>query len=276
MLGQAQRIFELKNSLVEPKNPSRSTPIISFTSGKGGTGKSFLCLNVAYQLAQLGKKVLVVDFDLNFSNVHVMLNIIPEKTLFEFFSSECLLNELIYKYDKKLEFIFGFSGFEPRRVTDNSIQYFWNQLNLIASEYDFVFIDVSSGANEDTLEILSQSDYCIVVANPEPTATMDAYAIIKLLNSSEGKNNIKIVINKYFSQEDAEIAFENLEKAVSHFLKQEISLLGSVSFDPEIVKSIMTQEIFLSHHLNTQSANQIQLIAQGLLNIRQVANNNQR
>ena len=105
MIGQAKRIFELKKIIgeLEPANKSDSnTPIISFTSGKGGTGKTFLCLNIAYRLAMMRKKILVIDFDLNFSNIHIMLNIVPEKTLYEVLSSEYLLEELIYKFDSHL------------------------------------------------------------------------------------------------------------------------------------------------------------------------------
>ena len=276
MIGQAKRIEELKKSLDDfdlKFVPQSNTPIISFTSGKGGTGKSFLCINIAYKLSQLGKKVLVVDFDLNFSNLHIMLNIIPSKTLFQFFSSESLLEELVYEYSQMLHFIFGFSGFESKRITNNSISDFWNKLNSIMGNYDYVLIDTSSGGNDETLKVLSLTDCNIVIANPEPTATLDAYAIIKLTSISK-MNNIKIVINKYFKKEDAEKSFENLSKAVNHFLHKNISLLGSIPFDREISDSVMNQELYLKNHPSNDTSNKINLVITEILKIKQLANNN--
>jgi len=278
MIGQAKRILELKKTLDNTEQDitsESSTPVITFTSGKGGTGKSFLCLNIAYKLSQLGKKVLVVDFDLNFSNLHIMLNIIPDKTLYQFFTSECVLEELVYGYNKTLDFIFGFSGFESKNITDNNISSFCNKLKKIADNYDYVLIDTSSGGNDDTLKILSFADYNVIVANPEPTATLDAYAIIKLSSISK-HDSIKVVMNKFFKKEDAEKSFENLLKAVNHFLKKDISLLGTIPFDKGITDSVMNQELYLKNHVSSNTTNQINLIIKEFLNIKQLANNNHK
>ena len=277
MVGQTKRLIELNKALENSNNlliQNSNTPIISFTSGKGGTGKTFLCLNIAYQLARLQKKVLVVDFDINFSNVHIMLNTIPSETLYDFFTSKCLLDELIFKYNENLHFIFGYSGCEQKNIDCNRIRYFWNQLISISKNYDLVLIDTSSGANVNILEILTLSDYNIVVANPEPTATLDAYAIIKLIDNSKKENFIKIIINKYHKKDDALFAFGNLTKALEHFLKKKVSLLGYIPFDEGIARSIMEQKLYLENHTSGSPANRILSIAEEFINIKQVANNN--
>jgi flagellar biosynthesis protein FlhG len=277
MVGQTKRLLELKKKIEDSNQnliQNSGTPVISFTSGKGGTGKTFISLNIAYQLSKLNKKILVVDFDLNFSNIQIMLNAIPSKTLYDFFTSQSMLDELIYNYGKNLDCIFGYSGFEQKRIVDNGIRYFWNQLISIAKKYDYILIDTSSGANENVLEILSLSDYNIVVANPEPTATLDAYAIIKLINISKTENIVKVIINKYFKEEDALFAFNNLTKALKHFLEKEVSLLGYIPFDKEITRSIMDQELYLEKHTSGHVVNRILSITEELINIKQVANNN--
>ena len=40
------------------------TKTICFTNNKGGSGKSTTCANLAYELAAAGKKVLMVDGDM--------------------------------------------------------------------------------------------------------------------------------------------------------------------------------------------------------------------
>ena len=43
------------------ENAKKETRVICFTNNKGGSGKSTTCANLGYELAALGKRVLLVD-----------------------------------------------------------------------------------------------------------------------------------------------------------------------------------------------------------------------
>ena len=60
------------------KSPFRS---LSFTSGKGGVGKTNIVVNLAIHLANLGRKVFVIDADLGLANIDIMLNLSPQFTI---------------------------------------------------------------------------------------------------------------------------------------------------------------------------------------------------
>ncbi|MHA1269074.1 MAG: nucleotide-binding protein [Candidatus Helarchaeota archaeon] len=47
--------------------------VISFTGGKGGTGKSTAAINIAYLFSKMGKKVLIVDCDVDNPNISILL-----------------------------------------------------------------------------------------------------------------------------------------------------------------------------------------------------------
>ena len=53
--------------------------VVSVTSGKGGVGKTNLSVNLAVELAKLGKKVVLIDADLGLANVDVVLGLTPQK-----------------------------------------------------------------------------------------------------------------------------------------------------------------------------------------------------
>lgn len=55
--------------------------VIAVTGGKGGVGKTNVTLNLAMSMAQLGKKVLVLDADLGLANCDVMLGLRVQKKL---------------------------------------------------------------------------------------------------------------------------------------------------------------------------------------------------
>ena len=59
--------------------------IISFSSGKGGVGKTSMTSNVAVGLAQLGKKVLILDGDLGMANVDIFFGVHLPVNLHEVF-----------------------------------------------------------------------------------------------------------------------------------------------------------------------------------------------
>lgn len=51
---------------------SKEPKIVNFYSIKGGTGRSIALANVAYQLAQRGKRVMCVDFDLHAPSLYIL------------------------------------------------------------------------------------------------------------------------------------------------------------------------------------------------------------
>lgn len=275
MDDQVTRLIELRK-LEERTKINPLSKIISIVSGKGGTGKSFFALNIAYQLSRLGKNVLLVDLDFNFPNLNLLLNHVAENTIIDFLNRRKLLRELIFRYSENLSIIFGDSGSADNpKVTIDSIEYFFIQLNKIAPQYDFIILDSSAGIDEITLNQLKKSDYNIVIATPEPTAVMDAYVLLKFIYEYTDVTKNYIVFNKSESKEDSDSAFQNLSTALRHFLKSEVSLLGVIGYDRIVYKSIMEQVILVKSYPNSKSALEINELVIRLLKITQVANNNQ-
>ncbi len=272
MNEQASRLIQLRELEVR-ENILSSSKIISVCSGKGGTGKTFFAANFAQSLAGLGKKILLVDLDLNFSNLNVLLNQTSDSLLSEFFEQRKSLQEIIFDYSGNLNLIFGDSGRNDYpRVSREIINYFFISLNKVIDRYDYIILDSSAGADEITLHQLIKSDYNIIVTSPEPTAIMDAYVVVKLL-SSENSSSLKfVVVNKCLDKTDADSAFSNLTLATKHFLGDSPEFLGSISFDADAHKSILNQQLLVRENPDSKSAKEIKSIANQFVTINQVAN----
>ncbi len=76
----------MRRSALTPDLPGRVEPEIwVIGGGKGGTGKTLLCANLAIDLAQNGERVIAVDADFGGPNLHTALGVPPpERSLTDF------------------------------------------------------------------------------------------------------------------------------------------------------------------------------------------------
>ena len=110
---QAERlrlIMREKNGQSEPVH-RREPRIMTVSSGKGGVGKTNIAINLAIALAEVGKKVVVMDADLGLANVNVILGIIPKYNLYHVIKRQKKLSEIIVDTQYGIQIIAGASGF---------------------------------------------------------------------------------------------------------------------------------------------------------------------
>lgn len=249
MNGQASRLIELQR-LQNDEARSGVGQYIAFVSGKGGTGKSFLALNTAYALSINGDKVLLIDFDLQNPNLHILANTYPTVSLQNYFAGSALLEECLTPLSNNLFCIYGeqVTGFETQ---PSKIQNFFRSLERISRNFDYVIFDSGSGIHESLTETMNYIRSAIIVANPEPTSVMDAYVMTKYLVQSGFNITPSVIINKCANFEDGQRAYQNLGKALRHFLREQVELLSIMPTHNDIYQSIMNQELLIKDKMDT-------------------------
>ena len=89
MAGQADR----SGPYLAPAHPS--VKVLSFTSGKGGVGKTHIVVNLAYALQSLGARVMLLDADLGLANVDVLLGLAPRFTIQDVLEGHKALDDVL-------------------------------------------------------------------------------------------------------------------------------------------------------------------------------------
>ena len=69
--------------------------VIAVTGGKGGVGKTNVSVNLSLALADLGRRVMLMDADLGLANVDVLLGLTAKRTLEDVISGECELRDVL-------------------------------------------------------------------------------------------------------------------------------------------------------------------------------------
>jgi len=260
MNDQAQSLRDLVHD--HQDDSSRSTKIITVTSGKGGVGKSNFTLNFAISLQKLGHRVLVFDADIGLANIDVLMGITPKFNLYHLLKRQKTIWEIIYKGHHDLQFISGGSGFNDLfRLTEEELEYFADQINELNGYVDYIIFDTGAGLSKETLKFIISADETIVVTTPEPTAITDAYAIIKMVNGMNYNVQFNLIVNRVVELNEGQRTADKISMVAKQFLKLEIPLLGCVEDDPSVSKSVKRQIPFCVAFPNSTASKSISKIA---------------
>ncbi len=105
----------------------------------------------------------------------------------------------------------------------------------------------------------------MVVTGPEPTAVMDAYAVIKIISLGGVPRPVKVVVNGVRNPREGEETFAKLQAAVGHFLRREIGCAGSIPRDERVGEAIRNQVPLLRRHPRSPAALSVQAMTRTLL-----------
>ncbi|OCT13798.1 cobyrinic acid a,c-diamide synthase [Paenibacillus pectinilyticus] len=221
---------------------TKTTRIITVTSGKGGVGKSNFTLNFALSLQSLGYKVLVFDADIGLANIDVLMGVPSTYSLYHLLKKDKTIWEIIQKGSNDLEFIAGGSGFNDLlRLTEEELDYFADQVMQLNGYADFIIFDTGAGLSKETLKFILAAEEAIVVTTPEPTSITDAYAIIKMVNSMGHDVAFKLVINRVTDAKEGKQTADKISLVAKQFLNIQIPTIGFVEDDPVVSKAVKKQ-----------------------------------
>jgi flagellar biosynthesis protein FlhG len=241
MSDQAQGLRNLVSNQ-NSQQPAKSTRIITVTSGKGGVGKSNFTLNFALTLQKKGFNVLVFDADIGLANIDILMGITAKYSLYHLLKKEKTIWEIIQKGYNDLQFIAGGSGFNDLiRLTEEQLEYFAEQVNLLNGTVDYIIFDTGAGLSKETLKFILAAEETIVVTTPEPTSITDAYAIIKMVNSMNEPVKFKLVVNRATDWKEGKQTADKISLVAKQFLQLDIPTLGFVVDDISVSKAVKKQ-----------------------------------
>lgn len=160
----------------------KKTVTICFTNNKGGSGKSTTCSNVGAAMARAGKKVLLVDGDMQ---LNLSLSFFSEEKVLEMAAGEMNLYHAIGRQKDLTDYIVHtpYEGLDliPSSTQMSSIEYElftkWQREFILkkclqkikaAGTYDYILIDAPPTLGGWVMNILCASDRVLVPVEASP------------------------------------------------------------------------------------------------------------
>ena len=175
--------------------------IIAIANQKGGVGKTTTAINLTSCLAEVGKKILLVDIDPQgnaTSGVGVDKDQL-ENTSYELFIGNCTLEDCIVESQVSNLWVLpsnvNLSGAEIDLIgVDNREYILKNEINSIRDEYDFIIIDCLPSLNILTVNAMTTADSVLVPIQCEYYALEGLSQLIHTINLVQERLNPELDI----------------------------------------------------------------------------------
>jgi pilus assembly protein CpaE len=188
---------------VEPAAPApapREGKVVTVFSTKGGVGKSVLATNIGAALAHdLGKKTILIDLDLEFGDVSVMLQLPPERTIFDAVQSfdrldPQMLAGFLVKHSSGLSALLA--PVRPEEAESVTMGRVAQIIAMARTMADYVVIDTAASLSDVVLTALEQSDVVLAVATLDIPSVKNTKVSLQKLHQIGLDGAVQLVLNR--------------------------------------------------------------------------------
>ncbi len=216
------KTYEFQNkrkSIINVQNQQINTKIFTIFSTKGGVGKTTIASNLAVAIARSTKKrVALMDLDLQFGDVAVMLNLSLKNTIYD------LIKEINDVDSDTIEdyLVTHFSGVsvlpapaKPEYSEFIDAKHIERIFNLLKGSYHYIIVDAAASFSETVLTALDMSERILCVSTLDLPTIKNMKVGLDLMESLKyPKEKIHVVLNK--ASEQFGVKFKEFEETIGH------------------------------------------------------------
>jgi pilus assembly protein CpaE len=186
---------EISNGSGEPAS------VAAVFSPKGGVGRTTISVNLAVAMAQMGKRVALVDASFQFGDVGVLLNLNPRNKSIADLAGELQggdlesLDTFMVTHSSGVRVLLAPPTPEQAELIGPVAVK--RVLQALRAEYDFVVVDCPSSFNEPTLAVLDEADLILTLLTLEITSVKNMRLFLEVCEQlGYGPEKIRLVLNR--------------------------------------------------------------------------------
>lgn len=167
-----------------PDSPDQAPPrgarhLIAVAGGRGGVGASVVAVNLAVYLAQLGRRVALVDADPAGGQLHTMLGVAVVHQKGGADDGEENLPLVATQVPGLSLLPQGYSTSSTAPMRPGRKLRWLRAVRLL--DVDYVLFDLGAGTAQSTLDLFLGADVGLIVVTPEPPSVEGAYRLVRAL-----------------------------------------------------------------------------------------------
>ncbi len=199
----------------EVKQPENRIMVVF--SSKGGVGKTTISCNLAVCLAQeTGKRVALIDLNLQGGDVTVMLNLSPKGTIADMVKEEeelefSLVNTYLVPHMSGLKILPA--PLRPEEAEAITAGHTEEILKLLKKNFDYIIVDTPPLFNDLTLSVLELADDILLTFTRDLPAIKHVKTDLEVLETLRQSDKVRLVLNQ--STLDYGIKISELEKRLN-------------------------------------------------------------
>ena len=214
--------------------------VVTVFSTKGGAGKSVIATNVAVSLArQSDRPVVLVDADLQFGDVSVMLKLAPRHTIVDAVAAldkldSGLMRSLLVEHEPSGLLVLS-APLEPAFADQIEAKEMLEVIEMLRTMAAYVVVDTPAYFNDVSLGLIEESDDVLLVAGldiPNIKNVRIGLQTLRLLNTPMHK--IRLVLNRANSKVKLDVA--EVEKTLQ--VKAESRIPSDVAVPQSVNKGV--------------------------------------
>ena len=194
-------VYKLEQQRILDTNEGKKVrcKALGFFGGKGGTGKTTIAIGVAAQLAKAGKRVMLLDLDLQFGDISMALDLETKNSIVDLvqdrggitieningFAVEHSTGMSVLCAPKSPEFADFVSPAHIEKIID-----------IMRPYYEYIIIDLPASFGETTITACENCEEVYLVYNNEILSLRNARVCYNILEQLHQREKVRFILNK--------------------------------------------------------------------------------
>lgn len=199
---ELQQVFELEKQRSLDTNEGKKTrcKVLGFFSGKGGTGKTTVAVNTAVALAKAGKRVMLVDLDLQFGDVAISLDTDFKYSIVDLVQDRGgitieNINSFAMDHSSGMRVLCAPKSSEFAEYVQTA--HVEKIIDIMRPYYEYVILDMGTSFSEVTITACESCAEIYMVYNTDILSLKNAKMCYDILDQLHQKDKLQFIINKY-------------------------------------------------------------------------------
>jgi pilus assembly protein CpaE len=210
---------------VEPEVPVGK--VHAYYGAKGGVGATTLAINTAIALQkQMGRKVVLVDGNLQFGDHRVFLDLGPDlRSIVDVVTATAIdtevLKRIVVRHDSGVDLLLAPAAPEGAELVNKDQHHFLRIVELLRTMYDYVIVDMGKHLDDHMLDLIGTVDRLIVVMTADLSCVKNVRLVLATMAQlAVPDERLMLVLNR--ANAFTGISSKSVESVLRHELAQQI------------------------------------------------------